>query len=154
MKVFKAIVDGIEYEIEMELVSDDGKEVKTTPAGMLRREPKKTAQKAVQTAAPAAAATAAAAAPEKKPEPAPQVQETPAAAAEGAGEAIVSPLPGNVFKVEVKNGDAVKMGQVLFIIEAMKMENEIMAPKDGVIGDVRVAVGQTVNPNDVLCMLQ
>lgn len=70
------------------------------------------------------------AAPAPQAAPAPAVAPAPAAASAGS-EQIVSPMPGNILNVNVKVGDAVKKGQVLLILEAMKMENEIMAPKDG-----------------------
>ncbi len=146
MKKFKAVVDGTEYEIELELVEDDGKGSAAVTSGMMRREPKRPAQ--------AAAPRAAAPAPAAKPAPVPKATPAAAVAPAGAGEKVVSPLPGNVFTVNVSNGDTVKKGQDLFVIEAMKMENEIMAPRDGVVGSVSVTKGQTVNPNDLLCTLQ
>ena len=145
MKTFKAIVDGTEYEIQMELVSDDGQ----GSASVMQNQALKRAPKNMTPSRPAQAA-----APQRAAAPAPAPAPAPAAAPAGAGENIVSPLPGNVFDVKVAAGEAVKKGQVLFIIEAMKMENEIMAPRDGQIGTVSVTKGQTVNPNDVLCTLQ
>ena len=63
----------------------------------------------------------------------------------GAGEAVNAPMPGNILKVNVKAGDAVKEGQVLVVLEAMKMENEIMAPKAGTVTQVLVSKGSTVD---------
>ena len=67
---------------------------------------------------------------------------------------VKAPMPGNILKVLVKPGDSVKKGQVLFILEAMKMENEIMAAFDGVIGTVAVSVGQSVQTDAVLASFQ
>ena len=89
-------------------------------------------------AAPAAAAPAAA----------------PAPAASGAGESITSPMPGNILAVNVAAGDMVKKGQVLMILEAMKMENEIMAPRDGKVTAVAVTKGAAVESGALLCTIQ
>ena len=62
-------------------------------------------------------------------------------------------MPGNIMDVRVKVGDVVKSGDVLAILEAMKMENEIMAPRDGKVVAVNVAKGATVNSGDVLVVL-
>ena len=62
-------------------------------------------------------------------------------------------MPGKVLEVKVRPGDAVKKGQILLILEAMKMQNEIMAPSDGKVADVRVAAGQSVNTGDVMVVL-
>lgn len=95
----------------------------------------------IKTSAPAPAAAPAAA-------PAP----APAAAPAGAG-SITAPMPGTILKVNVSNGQAVKKGDVLFILEAMKMENEIMAPSDGTVSGVSVAQGATVEAGTALCTL-
>ena len=93
-------------------------------------------------AAPApAAAPASAAAP------------APAAAPAGAGESVNSPMPGNILAVNVNVGDTVAEGQVLMILEAMKMENEIMAPKAGKIVSVAVQKGATVESGTLLCVI-
>ena len=95
------------------------------------------------------------AAPAPKAAPAPAAAPAPkAAAAVPAGAATVSaPMPGKIMSVAVKPGDTVKRGQVLLILEAMKMQNEIMAPGDGKVADVRVAAGQSVNTGDVMVVL-
>ena len=78
----------------------------------------------------------------------------PASAAPAAGgKTVVSPMPGNILGVNVSVGQSVKSGTVLVILEAMKMENEILAPADGVIREVRVAKGAAVNAGDVLVVM-
>ena len=59
-------------------------------------------------------------------------------------------MPGTVLQIKAKAGDAVKRGQAVVILEAMKMENEIVAPQDGVIASVNVSQGDSVNNGDVL----
>ena len=73
--------------------------------------------------------------------------------AAGNGEKVTSPLPGTVLKVLAKQGAAVKSGDVLCIIEAMKMENEIMAPCDGTVSAVSVSEGASVNAGDPLFVI-
>ena len=91
-------------------------------------------------AAPAAAAPAAA------PTPAP-------AAAPAGGEKVSAPMPGTILDVRVSNGQTVKKGDILFILEAMKMENEIMAPCDGTAASVSVTKGATVESGTLLCVI-
>ena len=77
------------------------------------------------------------------------------AAAPAAGETTVkAPMPGNILSVNVKTGDAVKKGQVVMILEAMKMENEILSPVDGTVSAVFVQQGATVNPDAALCSIR
>ena len=78
----------------------------------------------------------------------------PAPAASGEGEAISSPMPGTILDVKVNVGDNVKKGQVLMILEAMKMENEIMAGTDGVITSIGVTKGASVQTGDALCTIK
>ncbi|HPU35203.1 MAG TPA: biotin/lipoyl-binding protein [Bacillota bacterium] len=70
-----------------------------------------------------------------------------------AGKTINSPMPGTILSIKVNSGDQVKRGQVLIILEAMKMENEIMADSDGTIRDIHVSPGQSVQTGDLLITL-
>lgn len=70
------------------------------------------------------------------------------------GEKITSPMPGNILSVNVTAGDAVKKGQILMILEAMKMENEIMSPVDGTIVSIHTAKGATVESGALLCVIK
>ena len=78
----------------------------------------------------------------------------PAAAAPAAGEQITAPMPGTILAVNVSAGQAVKKGEVLMILEAMKMENEIMCPRDGVVASVHTSKGSAVESGALLCVLQ
>lgn len=93
---------------------------------------------------------AAAAAPKAAPAAAPAA---PAAKAPAGAQAINAPMPGTILAVNVKPGQAVKRGDVLVVLEAMKMENEIMAPNDGTVGTVNVAKGQSVQSGATLLTL-
>ena len=135
MRKFVINVNGKSYEVEVEEVRDG---VSAAPA------------------ATPATATAPQAAPAAKPAPAPE-QPKPAAAPQPTGAMgsvkITAPMPGNILDAKVNAGDTVKKGQVLLILEAMKMENEIMAPQDGKVSSVNVAKGSTVNSGDLLVSL-
>lgn len=76
------------------------------------------------------------------------------AAAPAAGEQITAPMPGTILAVNVSAGQAVKKGEVLMILEAMKMENEIMCPRDGVVASVHTSKGSAVESGALLCVLQ
>ena len=78
----------------------------------------------------------------------------PAAPAPAGGEQVTAPMPGTILSVNVAPGDAVKRGQVLMILEAMKMENEIMCPRDGKVASVSAAKGATVESGTLLCVIQ
>lgn len=125
MRKFNITVNGQAYEVEVEEVGG------------------------VQTAAPVRAS---AAAPVAAPAAAPKAAAPAAApkAAAGAGEPVKSPMPGNILDVKVKVGDKVSNGTCLVVLEAMKMENEIPAPKDGTVTSVLVNKGATVAAGDVL----
>ena len=123
MKKYNVTVNGTAYEVTLEAV--DASEVKASPA---------------PPAAPAAA-------------PAPAPAAAPAAPVSGGKEPVSSPMPGNILAVNVANGAAVKKGDVLMILEAMKMENEIMSPCDGTILSVNVTKGASVETGAVLCVI-
>ncbi len=124
MKTYKVNVNGTEYAISIELMSEEE-------------------AKAAQTAPVAAPAQAPAEAP----------AQASASAPAGEGEEIKAPMQGTILSVKVKNGDKVSKGQVLFILEAMKMENEIMAGADGVVTSVCVAEGASVSNGTLLCTI-
>ena len=96
-------------------------------------------EKDVKATAPAAAKAA----------PAP----APAPAKSANGETVTSPMPRNILSVNVQNGAAVKKGDVLMVLEAMKMENEIMSPCDGTVVSVNVQSGASVETGAVLCVI-
>lgn len=98
------------------------------------------------TAAPAQATPVAAqpSAPAAAPAPAP---------VSGSGTAVKAPMPGTILKVNVTAGQSVKAGDIMFILEAMKMENEIVAPTDGTVSQVVAAKGSSVATDDVLAYL-
>ena len=95
-------------------------------------------------AAPAAPAPAAAAAP---------AAPAPAAGAVAAGEVIKSPMPGNILKINVSQGQQVKEGDVLIILEAMKMENEVVSTKSGTVAQILVTKGAVVETDSPLVVI-
>lgn len=97
--------------------------------------------------------TAAPAAPAAAPAPVAAPAAAPAPAAPVAGEAVTAPMPGNILKVNVTAGQAVKEGDVLVVLEAMKMENEILAPKACTVKQVLVSKGATVDTGATLVVL-
>lgn len=101
----------------------------------------------VSNAAPAAPVPAAA------PVAAPAAAPAAPAAAAVSGTQVVSPMPGTILKVNASEGQAVKAGDVIFILEAMKMENEIVAPSDGTIKQILVTKGSTVDTDQILAVL-
>ena len=100
----------------------------------------------VPAAAPVAAAAPAASA-------APAAPAAPAGGALAAGEVVKSPMPGNVLKINVSQGQQVKEGDVLRILEAMKMENEVVSPKAGTVAQVVVAKGAVVETGSALVVI-
>ena len=85
--------------------------------------------------------------------PAPAAAPAAAAVTVAAGEVVAAPMPGNILSVNVAQGAAVKSGDILVILEAMKMENEILAPRDGTVAQVVVSKGATVDTGAPLVVL-
>lgn len=124
MKKFNIKVNGKAYEVEVEEIGSS---------------------------APSYSA-AAAPAPASAPAPAPASAPAPAPVSAGTS-SIKAPMPGTINAVKVTAGESIKKGQVVAVLEAMKMENEIMAPEDAVVASVAVTQGQSVNTGDVIVTL-
>ena len=122
MSKYRITVEGKTYEMDVELIGANGAVVAPV----------------AKAAAPVAAA--------------PKAAPAPAAAkpAEVGSGSVVAPMPGTILKVLKATGDAVKAGEVVLILEAMKMENEITAPVDGTIGSLNLTEGSTVAGGDLL----
>lgn len=108
-----------------------------------------TVEEGISSAAASAPKAAAPAVPKAAPKTAPKAVSS---GAEGAVK-VTSPMPGKIISVKVKPGQAVKRGEVVIILEAMKMENEIVAPQDGTVAAVNVGAGTAVEAGDVLVSL-
>lgn len=133
MKRFNISVNGHAYDVQVEEVAAGG-----ATGCRSHRSPRRACCSGLRAPAPAAAPAAPA----------------PAAAAPAGAETINAPMPGNIVNVQVKAGDTVTKGQVLLVLEAMKMENEIMAPRDGVIAGVHVNKGDSVDSGKLLISMQ
>ncbi|WP_295247727.1 biotin/lipoyl-containing protein [Veillonella sp.] len=127
MKKFSVTVNGTVYDVEVNEVKADG----------------------------AAPAPAAAPAPKAAPAPAPAAAPAPKAAAPVAAGAttVKAPMPGKILSVAVSAGQAVKKGDLLLVLEAMKMQNEIYAPQDATVSEVRVSANQTVATGEDMVVL-
>ncbi|MBQ9252046.1 MAG: biotin/lipoyl-binding protein [Clostridia bacterium] len=129
---YKVTLKGKTYEVEVNqgeaMILDEYEAIAPAPAA------------AAAPAAPAAAPAAPAAAPA-------------APVAPAAGEQVVSPMPGTIVRINVKVGQSVKSGEVLAVLEAMKMENEIMAPHDATVAQVLVDSGTKVDSGTPLLVL-
>ena len=136
MKEYKLKINGNDYAVTVNEVDGSVAEVEVngTPFKVEFEKPIKKA------AAPVAKPMA----PKATPAGAPEVKVTKPAAAGGAGNAVTSPLPGVILEVSVKVGDAVKRGQKVMVLEAMKMENVIEATADGTVTAIKVGKGDSV----------
>lgn len=135
---FTITIDGKPFQVAVERA--DG----AAPAAPVAAAPVIAAPAAAPVAAPAAAPA---------PAPAPAPAAAPAAAVAAGETAVKSPMPGNIFKVECSVGQSVKAGDVLVVLEAMKMEIEVSAPVDGTVKAVSAVVGTAVNTDDLLVTL-
>ena len=126
---YRVVVDGTAYTVEVESLG----------AGAV------SAPVAAPAAAPAAPAPAA-------PTPAPEAPAAPAAVAEGAS-TVTAPMPGKILSLKVNVGDTVNSGDLVLLLEAMKMENEVFASASGKVTEIRVKGGDSVNTGDVLMVI-
>ena len=124
MKNYRITVNGTAYDVAVEEVSGG-----STPA-----------------AAPAPKAAPAAA-------PAPATAPAPKAAGAAGSVVVSSPMPGKILNIKSNVGASVKKGEVILILEAMKMENEVVAPEDGTVASINVAAGDSVEAGDTLATL-
>ncbi len=134
---YKVTLNGKTYEVEVTEKTAEVVSVSDAPAAP------------AQAAAPAPAAPAA---PAQAAAPAPAAPAAPAAPT-AEGETLPAPMPGTIVKVLAPAGTAVKEGDVLFILEAMKMENEIVSPKTGTVAQVLVSEGASVSSGQPLCVI-
>lgn len=146
MRRFRVKVDDKVFEVEVEEVggSEEISSRSATPSAVV-------ASPSLPPAQPVKV-------PVPRPSAVPSKPEAPAeagtkAAASGPG-VMKAPIPGAISEVKVRPGEAVKRGQVLLLLEAMKMQNEIMAPSDGVVEEIYVSQGQTVNTGDPLLKIR
>ena len=143
MKTFKVTVENQTYTVQVEELSENTSQESVNAST-------KTNSPAAQ---PNPAATSPTAAPAKEPSRAEEPKvETPKPDTEG-GYTLKAPMPGSVLEVKVGEGDNVKDGDVLLVLEAMKMENELTASAAGTVAQIFVKKGDTVNSGDPLIML-
>ena len=128
LRKFKIAIDGTEYLVEMEEIGGVPQPAAPAPAP--------------QAAAPVQTAPAAA--------PKEEAPQATAATTPASADAITAPMPGTILKILVNVGDEVKENQPVMILEAMKMENEVVAPKVGTVTGIHVTQGQMVNPGEAL----
>lgn len=124
MKNYRITVNGTSYDVAVEELGAGAAPVAAAPV-------------AVAPAAPAPAA------------PAP----APVASGAAGGVTVSSPMPGKILSVKASVGQAVKKGDVILVLEAMKMENEVVAPEDGTIATINVAANDSVEAGDTLATL-
>ena len=94
------------------------------------------------------------AAPAAKPAPAAAPAAAPVVAAAAGATKVTAPMPGTILGVNVKEGDVVKAGQPIFVLEAMKMESDITAPVNGTVRGIAVSKGASVEAGKLLCSIE
>ena len=135
MKKYLITVNGNQYEVEVEDITNGEKAIErpaeVKPQPKIENKPKPEAPKEVK-----------------------KVEEKKAVNVPQGAEMVEAPMPGTILSINVKEGDIVKSGQVLLILEAMKMENEIVAPRDGKVAAIITAKGASVNTGDKLVSIE
>ena len=144
-------MNGKRYEVEVERMSAFHMLTREEIASGVSTPVQPVAAPAPKAAAPTPAAAAPSPAPKAAATSAPAAA-TPAPTAKAApgGTSVTSPMPGSVLGVKVNVGDKVSAGQTMFVLEAMKMENEIVAPVDGTVASINVKTGDTVDTDQVM----
>ncbi len=139
MKKFRVEVDGEEFIVNVEEIgSESSKTVSSTGSSAGSR----------NTAAKPKAAKKAAPKPKNK-----HQKEMAAPADVGEGD-VLAPMPGSILEINVKKGETVSKGDILIVLEAMKMENEITAAQSGTVKDIKVRVGDSVDAEDILLVIE
>lgn len=126
MKKFNVTVNGKLYQVEVDEVGSNQPSFDYVPVQQVQQPPTPIQQTTIP------------------------VQQPPVSTEPVAGEPILAPMPGTILDVKVSEGQIVKAGDILLILEAMKMENEIVSPQDGVIAKVHSSKGSTVNTGETL----
>ncbi len=143
-------VNGKSYEVEVEEIGGVGSSAPAVQAAAPAPAPAPQAAPAAPVAQPAPTP-----APVAQPASAPTPATAPAQSTGAAGSVKVkAPMPGNIIEVRAKIGETIQKGQVVVILEAMKMENEIMAPQDGKITSINTSKGSIVNSGDLLFSME
>ncbi len=135
MKMFRVVVNGSEYKVGIEELAEEAQ----TPSVQTKSATPTTPNPVVS-----------------KPQPAPPAQQRQTPPTPDTGDingTVTAPMPGTVISIAVTDGDTVSKGQTLLILEAMKMENEIMAPCDGTVQEVTISQGTSVNAGDILVVV-
>lgn len=132
MRKFRVLVNGNEYMVAIEELAEEGNELSATAASPRKVITANNPQTGAETPKVAVA------------------KKEPGGNSQGS---IVAALPGTILNVLVNVGDKVERGQSLLVLEAMKMENDVKAPNDGVVKEISVAKGASVNSGDLLMVL-
>jgi biotin carboxyl carrier protein len=138
MRKFLINVNGNQYEVEVEEVTSAGQPY-VSPVAAVPSAPKAPAAPAAEEMKPSTPV----------PPAAPASNPVNTSAPVGTTK-MTAPMPGTILDIKVKPGDVVKKGDLLMILEAMKMENEIVSPQDGIIATVNITKGSSVNSGDLL----
>ncbi|HHV53234.1 MAG: biotin/lipoyl-binding protein [Synergistota bacterium] len=140
---FRVVVNGKIYEVEVEELGEGSVRVASQPT-QAYTPPVPVASAPVAQTQPVPPAPVA-----QAPAPSP----APSTSAPAGATTVSAPMPGKILKVSVQPGSAVKSGELLLILEAMKMENEILSPASGTVKEVRVKAGDSVNTGDTLVII-